>query len=108
MLGALTQVGAGSASDTDILFDFIRSQEIVEAVDAKLDLRTIYNKAAPRDFFFTLGKDPSIEALTAQWNRMVQVDLEIARRHHPRARQGLHPARMPAPSPTRSSPRAAR
>jgi capsular polysaccharide transport system permease protein len=76
ILGALTQVGGGSASDTDILFDFIRSQEIVEAIDARLDLRAIYNKAAPRDFFFTLGEDPSIEALHAEWNRMVQVDLE--------------------------------
>jgi capsular polysaccharide transport system permease protein len=76
LIGALTQVGGGSASDTDILYDFIRSQEIVAAVDAKLDLRSIYNRAAPRDFFFTLGEDPSIEALLDQWHRMVQVDLE--------------------------------
>jgi capsular polysaccharide transport system permease protein len=76
LLGVLTQVGGGSASDTDILFDFIRSQEIVAAIDARLDLRTIYNRAAPRDFYFTLGEDPSIEALLAEWHRMVQVDLE--------------------------------
>jgi capsular polysaccharide transport system permease protein len=76
LLGALTQVGSGSASDTDILFDYIRSQEIVEAVDADLDLRTIYNRAAPRDFVFTLGEDRSIEALVETWRRMVQVDLE--------------------------------
>jgi capsular polysaccharide transport system permease protein len=76
LLGALTQVGSGSASDTDILYDFIRSQEIVEAIDAKLDLRALYNRAAPRDFVFTLGDDPSIEALLGQWRRMVQVDLE--------------------------------
>ena len=76
LLGALTQVGSGSASDTDILFDFIRSQEIVEAVDARLDLRSIYNRAAPRDFVFSLGENPSIERLVAYWNRMVQVDLE--------------------------------
>ena len=76
LLGALTQVGSGSASDTDILFDFIRSQEIVQAIDARLDLRAMYNRAAPRDFVFTLGDDPSIEALLAHWHRMVQVDLE--------------------------------
>lgn len=76
LLGALTQVGGGSASDTDILFDYIRSQEMVAAIDRRLDLRTIYNKAAPRDFVFTLGDDPSIEALTAEWNRMVSVDFE--------------------------------
>ena len=76
LLGALTQVGSGSAADTDILFDFIRSQEIVQAIDARLDLRAMYNRAAPRDFVFTLGDDPSIEALLAHWHRMVQVDLE--------------------------------
>jgi capsular polysaccharide transport system permease protein len=76
LIGALTQSGGGAASDTDILFDFIRSQEIVEAVDARLDLRAIYNRAAPRDFVFTLGDDPSIEALVDAWHRMVQVDLE--------------------------------
>jgi capsular polysaccharide transport system permease protein len=76
LLGVLTQVGGGSAADTDILFDFIRSQEIVAAIDAKLDLRAIYNRAAPRDFVFTLGEDPSIEALLDAWHRMVQVDLE--------------------------------
>jgi capsular polysaccharide transport system permease protein len=78
LLGALTQVGTGSAADTDSLFDFIRSQEIVEAIDARLDLRTIYNRAAPRDFVFTLGEDPSIEALVDTWRRMVQVDLETS------------------------------
>jgi capsular polysaccharide transport system permease protein len=76
LLGALTMVGSGSASDTDVLFDYIRSQEIVEAVDARLDLRAIYRRAAPRDFVFTLGEDPSIEALVEHWGRMVKVDLD--------------------------------
>jgi capsular polysaccharide transport system permease protein len=76
LLGALSLGGSGSASDTDILFDYIRSQEIVEAIDADLDLRTLFNRAAPRDFYFSLGEDPSIEALLGQWRRMVQVDLE--------------------------------
>ena len=80
ILGALTMVGGGSASDTDILFDYIRSQEMVQAVDARLDLRTVYNRAGPlaggSDFFFSLGDAPSIEALTDYWNRMVKVDLD--------------------------------
>lgn len=75
ILGALTQAGTGSASDTDILFDFIRSQEIVVAIDDRLDLRGIFNRA-PDDPVFTLGDDPSIEALVDEWNRMVTVDLE--------------------------------
>jgi capsular polysaccharide transport system permease protein len=76
LLGALTMVGSGSASDTDILFDYIRSQEMVTAIDAKLDLRTIYNRAPARDFVFRLGDAPTIEELTTYWRRMVEVDLD--------------------------------
>lgn len=77
LLGALTSIGSGSASDTDILFEFIRSQRIVEEIGREIDLRAIYNKA-PGDFWFTLGDDRSIEALHAQWNRMVDVSLGAA------------------------------
>ncbi|TPE48388.1 hypothetical protein FJM51_17640 [Amaricoccus solimangrovi] len=78
ILGALTSMGSGSASDTDILFDFIRSQKIVEEINRDLDLRAIYNRAAPRDFWFTLGENPTIEALHDEWNRMVTVNLGSA------------------------------
>ena len=77
LLGALTSIGSGSASDTDILFEFIRSQKIVEEIEPELDLRAIYNRA-PGDFWFSLGDDRSIEALHAQWNRMVDVSLGSA------------------------------
>ena len=77
ILGALTSIGSGSASDTDILYDYIRSQEIVAAVDAKLDLRTIWNRPGASwrtgDPVFALGSDPSIEALHAHWLRMVEL-----------------------------------
>jgi capsular polysaccharide transport system permease protein len=76
ILGALTMVGGGSASDTDILFDYIRSQEMVQVVDAQLDLRSIYNLDEARDPIFALGDAPSIEDLTRYWNRMVKVDLD--------------------------------
>jgi capsular polysaccharide transport system permease protein len=75
ILGALTQIGTGSASDADILFQFIRSPEIVREIDAELDLRAIYNRAEG-DPVFTLGDDPSIEALLAHWERMVEVSLD--------------------------------
>ena len=77
LLGALTRIGGGSASDADILYDYIRSQEIVAAVDARLDLRAIWNRPGPGwrggDPVFTLGPDPSIEALHRHWRRMVEV-----------------------------------
>lgn len=75
LLGAITQVGAGTASDTDILFEFIRSQAIVEGIDTDLDLRTLYNRAEG-DPVFTLGAQGSIEDLLAHWRRMVDVRYE--------------------------------
>ncbi|WP_424930078.1 sugar transporter [Amaricoccus tamworthensis] len=77
LLGALTQIGGGTASDADILFEFIRSPEIVREIDAEIDLRAIYNRAE-NDPFFTLGDDPSIEALQAHWERMLDVSLNSA------------------------------
>ena len=75
LLGALTQIGSGSASDADVLFEYVRSQQIVAVIDAELDLRAIYNRAQG-DPVFTLGDDPSIEALVRQWSRMVEVSYD--------------------------------
>ena len=75
ILGAITAIGAKSASDADIVFEYIRSQQIVAAVDADLDLRAIFNRAE-NDPVFTLGPDAPIEALVAHWNRMVEVSFE--------------------------------
>lgn len=77
ILGALTSIGSTSASDTDILFEFIRSQRIVEEINRDIDLRAIYNRA-PGDVWFALGDDPSIEALHGEWLRMVDVSLGSA------------------------------
>lgn len=85
ILGALTQMSSGSASDTDILFDFIRSQKIVEEIEPELDLRKIYNKV-PSDFVFSLGANPSIEALHARWLKMVDVTLSNSGIVHVEAR----------------------
>lgn len=77
LLGALTQINTGTASDADILFDYIRSQKIVEEISTELDLRAIWNRPGTGwltgDPVFTLGDSPSIEALHGQWNQMVQV-----------------------------------
>lgn len=75
LLGALTQVSSGSASDPDILFEYIRSQEIVEELDAEIGLSAIYRRA-PDDWFFSLNEDSTIEDLLAQWDSMVHVTYE--------------------------------
>ena len=82
LLGALTQIGSGGAPDAAILYEYIRSQEIVTAVDARLDLRAIWNRPGSGwrdgDPVFTLGDDRAIEALHRQWLRMVSVSYDTA------------------------------
>lgn len=75
LLGALTQVSSGSASDADILYDYIRSQEIVEDIEKQIDLTAIYQRA-PGDWYFALGQDATIEDLFGKWNSMVHVSHE--------------------------------
>jgi len=77
LLGALTSIGTGSASDADILHEYVRSQAIVEAIDRDLDLRAIYNHATG-DPVFTLGPDASIEDLVGQWREMTDVAFDSA------------------------------
>ena len=75
ILGALTQVSNGSASDSDILFELILSQRMVERIDEELDLRRIYN-LPEGDPVFTLGDDVTIEDLVAYWGRMIDMRYE--------------------------------
>jgi capsular polysaccharide transport system permease protein len=76
ILGAITGFGGGgAASEPDILFEYIRSQEIVAAIDAEIDLRAIYNRQ-PSDWVFSLGEGRTIEDLLGHWRRMVDVSFE--------------------------------
>ena len=72
--GLAAQVSGGSGqSDTDILYEFIRSQNLVAEIDAEHDLRSIYSQNWPSDPIFALRKDASIEDLTEFWQRMVRI-----------------------------------
>lgn len=70
-LGGITELSGSSSSDTDILYEFIQSQQIVRRVNEKVDLASIYEN--PGDPWFGLGSDTRIEALSSYWNRMVKV-----------------------------------
>lgn len=74
-LGAFTQVGNSSASDSQILYDYIRSQPLVVAMDERVDLEAIWSKP-DGDPVFTLGDDPTIEDLVWYWERMVHVAID--------------------------------
>ncbi|WP_233253578.1 capsule biosynthesis protein [Paracoccus binzhouensis] len=76
LLGGLSSFagsGGGSASDTDILYEYIRSQDMVERIDAELDLRTRFSRDWPHDFVFAFDPEGHIEDLTEYWQRQVKV-----------------------------------
>jgi len=76
LIGAITSIGTGTASDADILYEYVRSQGVVEAIDAELDLRAIWGRAREHDPVFTIAPDAPIEALVGHWGRMVDVAFE--------------------------------
>ncbi|EPX75553.1 hypothetical protein [Salipiger mucosus] len=94
LLGGVAELSGSSSSDTDILYKFIQSPEMVARINAEIDLREVwsrpgrhwsdpgddpvyaYNPDGPVAGLFT-GTDSetrgSIEDLTAYWDRMVKV-----------------------------------
>ena len=77
MLGGLAQLaGTSTASDSDILYEFIQSQEIVAAIDARVDLRTHYSAVWPKDVLFGLWPDATIEDLVWFWQRVVRISYD--------------------------------
>nr|WP_212525630.1 sugar transporter [Actibacterium sp. MT2.3-13A] len=77
LLGGLAQfAGGGGSSDSSILYEFIQSQEIVEAIDDRLDLVALYSEKWPEDPLFALWPSASIEDLLWYWRRLVRVSYD--------------------------------
>lgn len=75
--GLLGAPSTSTAEDMHILNEFIISQEMVETVDAKLDLRRRFS--LPQDDpLFAFDPGGTIEDLRAYWERMVVVDYDGA------------------------------
>jgi capsular polysaccharide transport system permease protein len=72
LLGGLSKMSGSSSSDTDILYEFIRSQELVRLIDAEMDLRGHYSAPYDRDPVFAFNPEGTIEDLMAYWRRMVK------------------------------------
>lgn len=70
LLGGITGLSGSSSSDTDVLYDFLKSPEIVSKIDADLDLRSIWSVGDP---LFSYHPPGTIEDLTDYWQRMVGV-----------------------------------
>jgi len=64
--------GSSSSGDADILYEFIRSQALVQQVDDTLDLRSLYARNVDQDPIFHFHPEGTIEDLTQYWQRMVR------------------------------------
>lgn len=73
LLGGITKIagGGGGSGEAEAAYQFIRSQEIVESIDRKIDLRAIYSREWPADPLFAFDPSGTIEDLQRYWNRVV-------------------------------------
>ena len=77
LLGGLASFAGGTASgDSDILYEFIQSLEIVRAVDAAVDLRGHYSENWLSDPVFALWPDATSEDLLDYWQRIVRISFD--------------------------------
>jgi len=73
LLGSLSSFSGGaSSSDTDILYEFIQSQTMVQRVNDRIDLTTIYS-VPDYDPLFAYDPDGNFEDLLDYWQRMVKI-----------------------------------
>lgn len=77
LLGGLAGFTGGTATqDGDVLYEFIRSQQIVRRIDDTLDLRGYFGQFWETDPIFALRPDASVEDLLAYWSRSVRVSYD--------------------------------
>jgi capsular polysaccharide transport system permease protein len=70
--GSFGSVGGTTASDPEILYDFVLSQKLVQNIDRRLDLDAIYSRPV-FDPVFAFRPGQPIEKLADHWESMVDV-----------------------------------
>ena len=74
LLGGITELSGSSSSDTDILFAYLSSQELVSRVDAEVDLRRVWSRVTVgEDPLFAFDPSGTIEDLQDHWARKVGI-----------------------------------
>lgn len=77
LLGGLASfAGASTASDGDILYEFIQSQEMAAAVNDRVDLRAHYSQHWPGDWVFAVWPDATLEELVWFWQRIARISYD--------------------------------
>lgn len=75
LLGGISALSGSGSSDTDILYEFIQSQELVSRVDRQLGLGALWSKPE-NDPVFAYDPSGTIEDLVGHWNRMVRINYD--------------------------------
>lgn len=71
----IAQLSGSSSSDTDILYEYLQSQDLVTAVDAEIDLGAVWSRSDPaRDMIFAYDPTGTVEDLLRHWRRKVTVN----------------------------------
>lgn len=73
LLGGLSQLAGGSNGNSDLLFEFIQSQMIVEEINQDIDLVAHYSATWSSDPVFSIWPDASIEDLHWFWRRVARI-----------------------------------
>lgn len=76
-LGGLAQfAGASTSADSDILYEFIQSQKMVQSIDDSVDLVGHYSTHWKTDPVFAIWPTASIEDLVSYWQRIVRISYD--------------------------------
>lgn len=74
LLGGITEFSGSSSSDSDILYAYLSSQELVSKVNARVDLESIWSRISAKDDpIFAFQPTGLIEDLHDHWNRKVSI-----------------------------------
>jgi capsular polysaccharide transport system permease protein len=79
LLGGLASFSGSGSADTDVLYQYIHSQQLVTELDADLDLRAKWSKPLG-DPIFAFDQRGRIEELVDYWHDMVSVHYDNATR----------------------------
>lgn len=77
VLGGITDLTSSGSNDTDILYEFIQSQELVRTIDNSIGLREMYAKPV-NDPLYAFDVENPIEDLVEYWSKMVKINYDAS------------------------------
>jgi capsular polysaccharide transport system permease protein len=75
LLGSIMQPASMAGTDAEIVYEFVRSQRMVEAAMAALPIETIFGRPE-RDILFRLAPGEPVEDIVAYWNWMTNISFD--------------------------------